>query len=101
MVYLDWAKVFHSLMVLSLDPDTICLLSAEKATERTSLVWDSNLRVEDPVAKSHSLRVWSHDPERAKCPSEERTTSETKCPCPVRRCGGSGSQVPQPEGVVP
>merc|ERR1719397_1572747 len=43
MVYLHWARVFHSLMVLSLLADTICLLSAEKATERTSLVWSSNL----------------------------------------------------------
>ena len=37
MVYLQTPRVFHSLMVLSLDPDTICLLSAEKATLSTSL----------------------------------------------------------------
>merc|ERR1719445_3008610 len=41
MVYLHWARVFHSLMVLSLLADTICLLSAEKATDITSLVWSS------------------------------------------------------------
>merc|ERR1719445_3016979 len=78
MVYLHCAKVFHSLMVLSLAADTICLLSAEKATERTSLVWSSNLRVVLPVDKSQSLRVLSQDPERAKCPSEDKTTSEMK-----------------------
>merc|ERR1712203_1016444 len=38
IVYLHCARVFHSLMVLSLAADTICLLSAEKATESTSLV---------------------------------------------------------------
>merc|ERR1719309_713354 len=83
MVYLHWARVFHSLMVLSLDPETICLLSAEKATDRTSLEWDSNRRVEVPVPMSHRRRVWSHEPDRAKWPSLERTTSETKCPWPV------------------
>lgn len=36
MVYLHSAKVFHNLMVLSRDPETIWRLSAEKATERTS-----------------------------------------------------------------
>ena len=78
MVYLHWARVFHSLMVLSLLAETICLLSAEKATESTSLVWSSNLLVVLPVLRSQSLRVLSHDPDRAKCPSEERTTSEMK-----------------------
>ena len=78
MVYLHWARVFHSLMVLSLLAETICLLSAEKATERTSLVWSSNLLVVLPVLRSQSLRVLSQDPDRAKCPSDERTTSEMK-----------------------
>merc|ERR1711974_165887 len=32
---------------------------------------------------SHRRRVWSHEPDRAKWPSLERTTSETKCPSPV------------------
>merc|ERR1719318_574656 len=82
MVYLHWARVFHSLMVLSLLVETICLLSAEKATESTSLVWSSNLLVVLPVLRSQSLRVLSQDPDRAKCPSEERTTSEMKWPCP-------------------
>ena len=78
MVYLHWARVFHSLMVLSLLADTICLLSTEKATDSTSLVWSSNLRVVFPVLRSHSLKFLSQEPERAKCPSEERTTSDTK-----------------------
>merc|ERR1719318_604874 len=81
-VYLHWARVFHSLIVLSLLAETICLLSAEKATDRTSLVWSSNLLVVFPVLRSQSLRVLSQDPERAKWPSEERITSETKCPWP-------------------
>jgi hypothetical protein len=38
MVNLQSPRVFHSLMVRSLEPETICLLSAEKETERTSLV---------------------------------------------------------------
>ena len=36
-------RMAGTLMVLSLEADTICLLSAEKATERTSLEWSSNL----------------------------------------------------------
>ena len=63
----------NTLMVLSLVAETMCLLSAEKATESTSLVWSSNLRVVLPVDRSYSLRVLSQEPDRAKCPSEERT----------------------------
>ena len=57
-------------MVLSLAADTICLLSAEKATERTSLVWSSNLRVVFPVERSHRRKVLSQEPDSAKWPSE-------------------------------
>merc|ERR1711950_47474 len=39
--------------------------------------WDKTLRLWD---LSHSLRVLSQEPDRAKCPSEERTTSEMKWP---------------------
>ena len=49
MVYLQTPRVFHSLMVLSLDPDTICLLSAEKATLSTSLECPVNWRVVCPL----------------------------------------------------
>merc|ERR1711992_393952 len=88
MVYLHCARVFHSLMVLSRDPDTIWRLSAEKATDMTSLVWSSKRRVVLPAERSQRRRVLSHDPERAKWPSEESTTSETKWPCPCSRfCG--------------
>ena len=52
--------------------------SPEKATERTSLLWSSNLLVVLPVLRSHSLRHLSHDPDSAKWPSEESTTSDTK-----------------------
>merc|ERR1712117_567939 len=45
IVYLHCARVFQSLIVLSLLADTIWRLSAENATESTSLVWSSNLLV--------------------------------------------------------
>merc|ERR1711904_57434 len=84
MVYLHSPRVFHSLMVLSRDPDTICLLSAEKATERTSLSCPTKRRVVRPVLRSHRRSVPSHDLDSANWPSEEMTTSCTKCPCPRR-----------------
>jgi hypothetical protein len=65
MVYLQSPSVFQSLMVLSRAPETICLLSAEKETERTSLVWPTKRRVVVPVASSHRRRVLSQDAERA------------------------------------
>ena len=55
-------------MVLSRLADTICLLSTEKATDRTSLVWSSNLRVVFPVLRSHRRRFLSQEPDRAKWP---------------------------------
>ena len=42
-----------------------CLLSAENATDSTSLVWPRNLQVVAPVCKFHKRSVPSHDPERA------------------------------------
>lgn len=77
MVNLQSPKVFHSLIVRSRDPDTICLLSAEKETERTSLVWPTKVRVVLPVDSSHSRRVLSQEEDRAYAPSEEMTQSET------------------------
>lgn len=64
-------------MVLSLDPDTICLLSDEKATDKTSLVCPTNLLVVVPELMSHNLKVPSHDDESANNPSDEMTTSWT------------------------
>ena len=82
MVYLHSPRVFHSLMVLSREPDTIWRLSTEKATESTSLVWPRKRRVVAPVFRSHRRRVPSHEPESANWPSEEITTSSTKCEWP-------------------
>lgn len=78
MLNLHSPKVFHNLIVRSLDPETICLLSAENETDKTSAVCPTNLRVVNPVLRSHNLRVLSHDEERQNCPSDEMTTSETK-----------------------
>merc|ERR1712025_1443446 len=39
IVYLHSANVFHNLMVLSREPETIWRLSPEKATLKTSFVW--------------------------------------------------------------
>jgi hypothetical protein len=52
-------------MERSLEPETICLLSAEKETERTSLVWPTKRRVVVPVDSSQRRRVLSHEAERA------------------------------------
>ena len=108
MVYLHWPRVFHNLMVLSRDPDTICRLSAEKATLNTSFLWSLNLRVVLPLflllfclgivicqkeesiyethvcrwvthwVKSQSRRVPSHEPDKQNWPSDEMTASDTK-----------------------
>lgn len=77
-------SVFQSLIVRSLAPETICLLSALKLTERTSLVCPTKRRVVAPVLRSHRRKVLSHEEERANCPSDEMTTSETKWLCPWR-----------------
>merc|ERR1719201_2718731 len=73
MVNLHSPRVFHSLMVLSREPETIWRLSAEKATDRTSLEWPTKRRVVMPLLRSQRRRVASHEAERAKLPSDERT----------------------------
>ena len=45
MEYLSWPRVFHRLMERSREPETIWRLSAEKATDRTSLEWPMKRRV--------------------------------------------------------
>ena len=75
MVYLHSPSVFHSLTVLSREPDTIWRLSAEKATESTSLSWLTKRRVVVPEFRSHRRRVPSHEPERQNWPSEEMAMS--------------------------
>ncbi len=84
MSYLHSPRVFQSLIVRSREPETICLLSAEKLTERTSEVWPTKRRVVLPVLRSHRRSVWSQEEERANWPSEEMTTSETKWLWPWR-----------------
>ena len=77
MLNLHSPRVFQSLMVRSREPETIWRLSAENETERTSAVWPTKRRVVRPVLRSQRRRVLSHEAERANCPSEEMTTSET------------------------
>lgn len=50
-------------------------LSAEKATDSTSLAWPRKRRVVAPVVMSHRRRVPSQEPVRQNWPSEEMTTS--------------------------
>ncbi len=73
MVNLQSPRVFHSLIVRSREPETICRLSAEKETERTSFVWPTNRRVVLPDESSHRRRVLSQEAERAYAPSDEMT----------------------------
>ena len=62
IVYLQTPNVFQSLIVLSRDPDTICLLSAENATLNTSLVWPTNRRVVLPKkSKIHIINNNIHE----------------------------------------
>merc|ERR1719454_1752796 len=82
MVYLHSAKVFQSLIVLSRLPETICLLSPEKATLLTSFVCPWNVRTVAPVLRSHSLMVLSQDPDNANWPSEESTVLAIGSLCP-------------------
>merc|ERR1719231_1490291 len=84
MVYLHSARVFHSLMVLSREPDTIWRLSPEKATLLTSLVWPWKVRTEAPVFRSHKRMVLSQEPDKANWPSEDSTTLATGSPWPHR-----------------
>ena len=84
MLNLHSPRVFQSLMVRSREAETICRLSAEKETLRTSPVCPTNFRVVNPVFKSQSRRVLSQEEERANWPSEEIETSETKWLCPWR-----------------
>lgn len=65
MLYLQSPRVFHSLMVRSREPETIWRLSAEKETERTSLVWPTKRRVLVPVASSQRRSSLSHEADRA------------------------------------
>lgn len=76
-------------MVLSRLPLTICRLSAEKATLKTSFLWLTNCRVLVPTDKSQRRNELSHEPLTAKRPSLEMTTSETKCEWPRKALLGT------------
>merc|ERR1719160_472718 len=82
MVYLHSASVFHSLMVLSRLPETICRLSPEKATLFTSFVWPWKVRTVAPVLRSHNLIVLSQEPDKANWPSDESTVLAIGSECP-------------------
>ena len=69
--------VFHNLMVLLREPDTICLLSTENATLSTSLVWPMKRRVVVPMFRSHRRSVPPHDPDSASWPSDESITKSS------------------------
>merc|ERR1719330_1094704 len=83
IVNLHSASVFHNLMLLSRLPDTICRLSPEKATLKTSLAWPWKVRTLEPVFRSHNRIVRSHDPDKANCPSEDSVTLATGSLWPV------------------
>ena len=65
MVNLQSPRVFQSLMERSLDPETIWRLSAEKDTDRTSLVCPTKRRVVWPVDSSQRRRVLSQEADKA------------------------------------
>jgi len=56
ILYLHSPRVFHRRTERSREPETIWRLSAEKATDMTSLVWPSKRRVVLPVLMSHRRR---------------------------------------------
>ena len=64
-------------------------VSTEKATESTSFLWSTKRRAVLPVAKSQRRKVPSHEPVRAKWPSDEMTTSWTKWEWPRRALRGN------------
>lgn len=63
---------------------SLCKVTTRYTHLRTSPVWPTNFLVVKPVFKSHSLRVLSHEDERANCPSDEMAMSETKWLWPWR-----------------
>lgn len=80
-VNLHSPTVFQILMFFALSPEAICLLSAENEQERRSLAlpWSMKVWLQVPFAMSHSLRVPSHEHERAYLESYEMARSSTKC----------------------
>jgi len=89
LVNLQSAKVFQSLIPLSAPPETICLLSYEKAQVKISLVCPMNCLEVAHVLKSQSLKVLSHEEEIKKLLSVDRAKSEIKWLCPVMHFFGT------------
>ena len=80
-VYLHCPTVFQILIVLSILPEAICLLSAENEHDKTSFSWSTKVTVLFPLSKSHNLSVLSHEDERQYLLSCDRHKSWTKCEC--------------------
>ena len=80
--------IFQILMVLSIAPEMIILLSVAKHETKTSLVCPLNNCLVLNVFKSHNLRVLSQLDEITKLLSFEILTDETKCECPFRLLKG-------------
>jgi len=70
-VNLHSPSTFQILILLSLPPEAIYLLSAENAQVRTSLAWSTNVALVSPFYKFQSLRVLSQDAVKANLESFE------------------------------
>lgn len=95
-VYLQTPRVFQSLMVLSLEPETIWRLSEEKATLSTSLVWPTKRRVVVPLkGRCHFItNPVQHRKEKA-----PQTESHFSLPCHATSCNLFPLQRPSPSGL--
>ena len=79
----------QSRIVLSCDPDTMYLLSGEKATEISLLEWPSSVCSAAPVTASQSRTVLSYDPETTCLPSGEKATEVTGFQWPSSVCSAA------------
>src|SRR4051812_29714199 len=69
---------FHSLTVLSSEPDAIHWPSGEKATALTQREWPRSVFSRPPVVASHNLTVQSREPDAIHWPSGEKATALTQ-----------------------
>merc|ERR1719464_562087 len=100
---------FHTLTYLSQPAETLMglLVLGENRTQLTQSWWPSSVMVYLHWASVfHSLMVLSQEPDRAKWPSEERTTSEMKWEWPCSRFWGTvlavlPGQLPHDQRLVP
>src|ERR1700733_11708459 len=80
----------HTRMVLSTEPEAICLPLEEKATQLTVPVCIlRGPKAIFPVCASQTMIVQSLDPETMYLPSDENVAHQTSSVCPlnVRFCG--------------